>query len=184
MVGVVDNRLTARDPEAFRQKHQRALARAGMAGTEGVESYQHNTLVRRMRERKHSFPTLAPLSIFPLDTEDLADLLLGYLDLFTALNITVLGKSFERRGIDVRFAEHGERDELFLEARRIVGNRELLARAGPTVREQMLLELMTPASAIACIEATLDAVEAERASQPVARDVALADERRVWESVR
>jgi hypothetical protein len=135
-----------------------------------------------MREKKHSFAALAPLSIFPLASEDLVDLLLGYLDLFTALDVTALGKSFERRGIEVRFAERSERDELFLEARRIVGDRELFARAGPTVREQLLLELMTPANAIACVEATLDAVELEPAPQPVARVVALADERRVWES--
>jgi hypothetical protein len=182
MIAVVDNRLTAREPETFLREHPRALARAGLGPTGSRESYQHSTLVRRMREKKHSFAALAPLSIFPLASEDLVDLLLGYLDLFTALDVTALGKSFERRGIEVRFAERSERDELFLEARRIVGDRELFARAGPTVREQLLLELMTPANAIACVEATLDAVELEPAPQPVARVVALADERRVWES--
>jgi hypothetical protein len=38
------------------------------------------TSLRRMRDRRHNFPYLAPLALLPLDVEDLTDLLLGQLD--------------------------------------------------------------------------------------------------------
>jgi hypothetical protein len=45
------------------------------------------SMVRRMRERLHHYPYLAPLTIFPLSAQDIAELLLGPLEYVTVLNL-------------------------------------------------------------------------------------------------
>ena len=51
---------------------------------------------RRMRDRRASFGSLAPLAIFPLDPEDIADLMLGHLELRTMLRGDLLEQASPR----------------------------------------------------------------------------------------
>lgn len=143
---------------------------------------QFTAALRRMRDRRDSFPSVAPLSIYPFDVEDVADLMLGRLDMFTALNLDGLVQQFAQKGIHVEIA-HSEVDgasDRFLTAHHRVFGRELIVEVNPTVREQMLIELMTPANAIAQVGAMIRAVEAESRPTRVERVPAMADEARVW----
>ncbi len=72
-----------------------------------------------------------------------------------------------------------EAADRFMRVSRRVGNRELIGSGTPQVREQMLMELMTPASVAASLRAMLDAVEAEQGPTYVER-VPRMDESRVW----
>jgi hypothetical protein len=178
-VCVVSNRVADGDiPEAKaryeRQKHDLGWADA--------RTFSYTTIYRRMRDRKHSFPGIAPLSIYPLDVEDLADLMLGYLDVLSLLNIDVLGQQFSERGISVEFTDNDTASSNFLIASRRVGDRELFVHVDPTLREQLLAELMRPETAIASVKAVLDAVEAEPSPEAVERIASFADEASVWEA--
>lgn len=140
--------------------------------------FRSSSAERRMRDRRHSFPTLAPLSIFPFDPEAVADLILGYLSFFTHLNLTRLKPGFERKGIKVRFAVESEAASLFFEAEKQVSPQWALAvHAKPPVREQMLIELMTPASLVAAVSNLLE----DRDNVGARNSLALSDEAATWE---
>jgi hypothetical protein len=129
---------------------------------------------RRMRDRRASFGGLAPLAIFPLAPEDIADVMLGRLELRTMLRGDLLEHAFAAHDIsaDVMFGE--DADEVFL---RVARGRVSLA-IPPSLRERLLFELLTPDSAIALAEATLDLLAAD---QHVGDDVLPAtDESGIW----
>jgi hypothetical protein len=178
---VTSNLLNANQVEHAREEHERSMQELGWAN---VRSFTYNSGFRRMRDRKHSFPTLAPLSIYPLDVEDVADLMLGYFDLFAMLNVDVLARQLAERGIDVQITIDDDAGSNFLVATRRVGDRELVVNVDPSLREQLLMELMRPEIAIAAVKAVLDAVEAEPGPDLVERIVSFADEAAVWEARR
>ncbi len=95
--------------------------------------------VSRIRDRGNPVIELAPTSIFPLPPEDVADLLLGFVDTSVHLNTRLLGLRFAERGVRTGFTVAPASETHFLEARR--GYRGFLMPA--YVREQMLHELMT-----------------------------------------
>jgi hypothetical protein len=95
--------------------------------------------VNRIRDRGNPVVELAPQSIWPLPPEDVADLLLGFIDTSVHLNTELLAVRFAERGMRVGFASAPASRNHFLEARR--GYRGFLMPA--YVREQMLHELMT-----------------------------------------
>lgn len=141
-----------------------------------------NATIRRMRDRRHSFPSLAPLSIYPFDAEDVADLMLGRLDMITALNLDGLTQQFNQAGVRVHIP-HTDDDESgarFITARHEDDTRQFTIEIQPSVREQMLMELMTPANMIAQVRAMIEAVRAESSPSRVQRIPAMADEARVW----
>src|SRR3954452_15774409 len=115
-----------------------------------------------MRDRKQTVATVAPMSIFPLDVEDVADLMLGFIDLHMKLNIDLLAEQFEQRGVDVEFAFGEEANDRPLTAKRQVGNIEHIVSVSPSLREQLLVELMRPEEAVAPVKAVLDAAVNER----------------------
>ena len=82
---------------------------------------------------------LAPAPIFPLPAEDVADLLLGFVDRSIHLNTQLLALRFAERGMRAGFTVAPASETHFLEARR--GYRGFLMPA--YVREQMLHELLT-----------------------------------------
>jgi hypothetical protein len=128
---------------------------------------------RRMRDRRASFGSLAPLAIFPLDPEDIADLILGYLEVRTLLRGDLLEQAFAAHDIsaDVMFGD--ETDEVFLR----------VARAGvslaipPSLRERLLFELLTPDSAIALADGMLDLLAADQLAEDV---LPATDESGIW----
>jgi hypothetical protein len=95
--------------------------------------------VSRIRDRGNPVVELAPVSIFPLPPEDIADLLLGFVDTSVHLNTELLGLRFAERGMRAGFTVAPASHRHFLEARG--GYRGFLMPA--YVREQMLHELVT-----------------------------------------
>jgi hypothetical protein len=129
---------------------------------------------RRMRDRRASFGSLAPLAIFPLDPQDIADLMLGYLELRTMLRGDLLEQAFTAHDIsaDVTFGD--DADEVFLRVARGVVSLAI----PPSLRERLLFELLTPDSAIALADGMLDLLAAD---QHLAEDVLPAtDESGIW----
>ena len=57
--------------------------------------------LRRMRDRRTSFGSLAPVPIFPLDPEDIADLMVGRMEMRTMLRGDLLERALADSGIKV-----------------------------------------------------------------------------------
>ena len=127
-----------------------------------------------MRDRRASFGSLAPLAIFPLDPEDIADLMLGYLEVRTLLRGDLLEQAFAAHDISADVMSGDEADEVFLRVAR--GGVSLAIP--PSLRERLLFELLTPDSAIALADGMLDLLAAD---QHLAEDVLPAtDESGIW----
>lgn len=147
-------------------------------GWQGEPDYVHfSSATRRLRDRRHSFSFLAPVSILPLEAEDLADLLMGSLDYKVTLHLGALERLFARKGIAAEAARAREAGELFLTAE--------TASAGVSVpsqlREQLFIELMTPATLIRLVEWMLE--RAGKDTEPTQHAMLLLDrEPEVWES--
>jgi hypothetical protein len=174
-VAAVDERIPP-DPE--RNPHERQLQRLGW--TDGAtRTFKFTSAERRMRERRHSFPGAAPFSIFPLPPEDVTDLVLGYLDFYSLLNVDRLERYLIGRGLAAEITVGANAGERFMCVTRRIGSRALTVTVSAQIREQMLIELMTPASLVASVNATLDAAEAEPTLVEVER-VARMDESGAW----
>ena len=99
---------------------------------------------RRLRDRGDTPPAFAPLSIFPFPPEDVADLILGFVDVVVRLDIARLEGAFRAAGLEARIARAPESATQFL-----VASRGQIGVRPPTLlREQMMNELMTPASLV------------------------------------
>jgi hypothetical protein len=129
---------------------------------------------RRMRDRRTSFGSLAPVAIFPLDPEAIADIMLGRLEIRTMLRGDLLEKAFAARGISADVGFGDDRDDIFLR----VARGPVSLTIPPTLRERMLFELLTPDSAIALVAGMLDLLAA---NEHLAQDVLPAvDEAGIW----
>jgi len=73
-----------------------------------------STTVRRMRDRHQSFSTLAPLSIFPLPTDQLTDLMHGWLNFTTVLNVSLLARSMADYGTHAEAIGLPQAEDTFL----------------------------------------------------------------------
>lgn len=103
------------------------------------------TSVSRIRDRGNPVVELAPVSVFPLPAEDIADLLLGFVEITVHINKQLLGLRFAENGMTANFLAQPAAARHFLEARR--GYRGFLMPA--YMREQMLHELMTVEAVVA-----------------------------------
>lgn len=140
------------------------------------EPFVFTASFRRMRDRRDAVVTTAPFAIFPLPPEDAADLILGYLDFVSYLNADVLQAIFRAKGFHAQVARPPESQQRFLVARGVGYGYDVRVPAG--IREQMMLELMTPASLVASTKAALgDAKRREGKSELV---VVFDDESSVW----
>ncbi len=81
--------------------------------------------------------------------------------------------------VDIAAPNDADAGDRFMLASRVVGSRQLIVRVAPQLREQMLMELMTPSNIAASVNAVLDAVERESKSAEVER-VPRMDESGVW----
>jgi hypothetical protein len=136
-----------------------------------------STSVRRMRERRHHFPYLAPLTIFPLPPIDVAELLLGPLEYVTVLNAPALESAFAATGVRAEIVtRQPEASRVFLRAARGVADIEVPSLVG----EQLLAELMDPVSLIAAVREALDELAAGAPHGPAL--LCMADEHRTWAS--
>jgi hypothetical protein len=137
-VQVVDYRHFVGREQQVEEVVQRSLAELGWSSG-GRLILAGMSSVSRMRDRGDPVVELAPISIFPLPPEDVADLLLGFVDTSVHLNTELLGLRFAERGMRAEFAVTPASHTHFLEARRAY--RGFLMPA--YVREQMLHELVT-----------------------------------------
>ena len=135
---VVDYRHFAGRKQKIEEIVQSSLADLGWGGG-GRLILAGMSSVSRIRDRGNPVVELAPVSIFPLPPEDVADLLLGFIDTSIHLNTQLLRLRFAERGMRAGFTVAPASDTHFLEARR--SYRGFLMPA--YVREQMLHELMT-----------------------------------------
>ena len=106
---------------------------------------------RRLRDRGDTPPAFAPLSIFPFPPEDVADLILGFVDVVVRLDIARLEGALRAAGLEARIARAPESATQFL-----VASRGQIGVRPPTLlREQMMNELMTPASLVRSVESMI-----------------------------
>jgi hypothetical protein len=115
-VQVIDYRHFGGREERAGEIAQRALAELGWSSG-GRLVYAGMSSVSRIRDRGDPVVELAPLSIFPLPAENVADLLLGFVDTSVHLNTELLALRFAERGTRVGFAVAPASHTHFLEAR-------------------------------------------------------------------
>jgi len=177
VVSAVDYRVCAgRENELLTPRIAEMRERVGWFDG-GLATLDWTASLRRMRDRRDSFSSLAPLTIFPLPPDDVTDLVMGFVDLSVNLNLEMLERTLGRGGLAVRVARPPESERLFLEASR--GPNGVLVP--PHVREQMMTELTTPYTVRRAIEAVLNRQLAAPETAGDSRLVVFADEERVWE---
>lgn len=130
--------------------------------------------LRRMFDRTNTVAAIAPFSIFRMPAAEVADLLLGYVDYVVYLNTEVLEAMFAARGLKAQVARPPESLETFLSAGRGSGGMTTPA----TLRAQMMIELMTPATLITAVEESISA--ARRRTDNAQLMVVFDDESSVW----
>jgi hypothetical protein len=144
-----ENELGARDAET----------RSQLGWGPEHKTFEWLASLRRMRDRRASYGSLAPLPIFRLEPESIADLMLGRLDMRTMLRGDLLEEAFGAHAIEAEVAFGDDRDDVFLRVSR--GPTSLVIP--PSLRERMLFELMTPDSVIELVAGTLDLLNADAA---------------------
>lgn len=137
-VQVVDYRHFGGRERLVEELVQRSLTDLGWSDDKRLV-YAGMSSVSRIRDRGNPVVELAPLSIFPLPADDVADLLLGFVDTSVHLNTQLLALRFAERRMQASFMITPASYTHFLEVRR--GYRGFLMPA--YVREQMLHELVT-----------------------------------------
>lgn len=152
-VAVIDYRVWAGREDELGE-HDRAT-QAALGWGDEQKTFSWMSSLRRIRDRRHSVGSLAPLAIFPASSEDLADLMLGRLELHSMLRCDLLGSAFADRGIKVEIA-FPDGDNQFLVAQR----GRFGVEVPPAVREQMMLELMTPETLMAMVDEMLKLIAA------------------------
>jgi len=157
---------------------KRTLERQGWTGPPG-RIFTHLASLRRIRDRKGSVGELAPLSIFPFAPEDVTDLLLGQIDYISVLNADLLEAVFKRHGLRAEIASPPHHNDRFMRVTSRLGNHELTIQISASLREQMLIELMTPASLIAASSGLASELDDDPGPEGEGSIVAFADESRV-----
>ena len=158
---------------------RRELDRHGWS-TDGPRLFTYMAGMRRIRDRKGNSGQVAPFTIFPLEAADIADLLLGQIDFITVLNADLLEGALASVGIRAEITDPPDHVERFMIAAARTGNYELTVGLSSTLREQMLLELMTPASLGAAIRGLCESASSAPGPLDDGAIVAFADESRVW----
>ena len=177
LVGAVDYSVWGRESDEYNRRSDAERRRIGWGGEE-PQTLAWTASMRRMRDRGWSFSSLAPYTIFPLNAEDVTDVVMGFVDLACGLHLPLLEHAVRRNGIDVQVKRASEGSLLFLEAERGgVG-----IRVPAHLREQMMVELMTPDSLFALLDAILERNELLPQEANDRRVVTFSDETTVWEA--
>lgn len=166
--------------EEMVDEHRAAQARLDWPQHEAAFAWTYGA--RRMRDRRHSFAALAPISIFPLDVEDVADLMMGFLDGMVCLD----GRRYEelcgRRGLEAGVATGRAAGQYFAETRTVIGDRAVGIKSPAHVREQILTELMTPENSIALAGAMLEFMANQPEGSADEHVAVPVDEQAVWDA--
>jgi hypothetical protein len=152
VVSAVDLTWAADHQEQAGDWTRRAAVARGWAIDDG-QHFSESVLVRRLRERRRAGSSYnAPLGIFPICADDIADLLMGRFDFAAVLSVEALRPAFAARRINVEFAKGSEASQTFLRARRDGG--EVILPAN--MRAQMLRELMTVETLVRIVDFLLE----------------------------
>ena len=135
--------------------------RAGVGWGPEHKTFEWLASARRMRDRRTSHGSLAPLPVFPLDPQVLADLMIGRLEMRTMVRGDLLEQDLAAYGIDAEVEFGDDRDEVFLRVAR--GPVSLVIP--PHLRERLLFELLTPKSMIELVVGTLNLLAAGQRGQ-------------------
>jgi hypothetical protein len=111
----------------------------------------YSTSARRLRDRRQSFSSLAPLPLLPFSVEVTMELLMGGFDIVTTINAARIEERLAERGIEAEVARAEGVEHSFLTARR--GRATVTVPA--TVREQISVELLTVEALVEMIDWTL-----------------------------
>ena len=177
LVGAVDYRVWGRESRAYNRRSDAERRRLGWGGDE-PETLAWTASMRRMRDRGWSSSSLAPYTIFPLPAADAADVVMGFVDLAYSLHLPLLERALSRDGVEVSVARSGPAASLFLEAAR----RGVRLLVPPHLREQMMVELMTPDALYALLDHVLRLNDERPHEAHDRRVVTFADEAAVWEA--
>lgn len=176
LVGAVDYRVWGHESTEYSQRSDADRRRIGWGGEE-PETLGWTASMRRIRDRGWSFSSLAPFTIFPPSAEDITDVVMGFVDLAYGLHLPLLERALTRNGIEVAARRAGTGDAVFLEAVRDGVGVQVPAH----LREQMMVELMTPNALFSLLDHVLT-LNAERPAEANdKRVVVFADEAAVWE---
>ena len=178
LVGAVDYRVWGQDVNGYSGRSQLERRQVGWASEE-PETLDWIAALRRIRDRGWSFSSLAPYTIFPLSAEDVADIVMGFVDVVCSIHLPSLERALTRDGVEVAVRRAGEGEAIFLEAQR----RGVGVRVPAHLREQMMVELMTPEALFALLDHVLTLNEQRPAEANDRRVVSFADEAAVWEDV-
>jgi hypothetical protein len=177
LVGAVDYRVWGDRADEMSARSVALRTRIGWP-PEQPDALGWTASVRRLRDRRESFSSLAPLTIYPLPAEDVADLVMGFLDLSLSLRLDLLEGALNRSGPVIAVARPPDSQTRFLEAS--------LGRVGvivpPHLREQLMMELMTPASVARAIDYVLEINARVPGASRESSVVAFENEGRVWDS--
>jgi hypothetical protein len=179
LVGAADYRVWGSEADRYNALSQARRAEIGWA-PEKEETLAWMASLRRMRDRGESFSSIAPFTIYPLPPEDVVDIVFGFIDVVFCLDLQALDDALAVEGVDVETARPPLSTGLFLTARRD----ELTLTVPPHLREQMMVELMTPAALRRALTAVLDDMAANPSTAGDSRIVVFEDEASAWEPRR
>ena len=94
---------------------------------------------RRLRDRRNSFSSLAPVALFPLPSRELAELMMGRFDMIATLSASGLERRLAQAGIEVEVARGSAAGDSFM---RLAGAEATVIVPAP-LREQIQIELMS-----------------------------------------
>ncbi|HZS61070.1 MAG TPA: hypothetical protein VFA43_17475 [Gemmatimonadaceae bacterium] len=176
LVGAADYRVWGYESGEYNARSDSERRRIAW-GAEEPETLAWTASMRRMRDRGWSFSSLAPYTIFPLPAEDVADLVMGFVDLAYGLHLPRLERALGRDGITAHVRRAGAGEAVFLEAAR----RDVRVIVPAHLREQMMVELMSPDALFALVDHVLTLNEERPEEAQDGRVVVFADEASVWE---
>ncbi len=175
-VEAVDYRHFGGRPEAVGEITRKVHEKLGWLGS-GDLILTGMTGVSRMRDRYETVSELAPITIFPLPPEDVADLLFGFVDVKVHLNVPLLQIAFARKGFYTDVSRAPESGRIFLTAETNTSGTRVPAH----LREQVLHEMMTPSTLTRMVEYIVGSGLAAQWRAPGSAPlVGFANERRAW----
>lgn len=161
------------DRDEVDQRH--AEAEAELSEDPEHDLIHYSISARRLRDRKHSFSSLAPVALYPLAADQVADLVMGGVDVVTTLHATALEDELAASGITARIARGEAAGDSFMTAER--GAARVTVPA--PVREQVMLEQMTIETLTNVIDWMLEETRA-RGTDPPAAVLAFPNEAEYW----
>ena len=147
-VGAADLIACSRDSEAADAKIDQYRDEVALTHR---RSFRFTFGERRMRDRRASSSYLAPVTVFPLSLDDMTDLVLGYVEVFSLIDVDALTRELAGLGLSVHITPPPLSERVFLTA----DAGPLTVAVPPEVREQALVELLSAESIAAAIEAVI-----------------------------